>query len=233
MNSITIRISKYSRWIAHGVFAIILFVGGQSCKKDKDKEVIPQFPVELYMKQVKKKDGIRMFVGKTEITDPTVIRNFVRELPYFGVRDSTFVSDEKMVFYSADSASIEKIYPSLKVKRSGDTLFFEARWDMELPEDYAKWIYPMYKYRSPLGNLWYDKKYRLKAQLVGYGNYSQVVLPVFNFKRVRTQKYMDQIYRSGNAAKVLLNEFDNAYINMIPETDTVAIEEYTYILEKR
>lgn len=44
---------------------------------------------------------------------------------------------------------------------------------------------------------------------------------------------MGQICRSGNSAKVLLNEFDKAYINTIPETDTVAIEEYTYILERR
>ncbi|MDR6805969.1 hypothetical protein J2Y45_003161 [Dyadobacter sp. BE34] len=187
----------------------------------------------MYIKQVKKKDGIRLFAGKTEITDPAIIRGFVRELPYFGVKDSTLKSNEKMVFYSADSASIENIYPSLKIKRSGDTLFFAARWDMELPEDYAKWVYPMFKYRSPLGDLWYDGKYRVKARLVGYGNYSTVILPVFNFKRVRTQKYMDQIYRSGNSAKILLNEFDKAYINMIPETDTVAIEEYSYILERR
>lgn len=233
MISITTRISEHSRRVAHALFAIILLLDGQSCKRHKDKEVLPQFPVELYMKQVKKKDGIRLFAGKTEITDPAIIRDFVHELPYFGVKDSNVVSSEKIVFHSPDSASIKNIYPSLNVKRSGDTLFFEARWDMELPEDYAKWVYPMYKFRNPLGNLWYDQKYRVKARLVGYGNYSKIILPGFNFKRVRTQKYMDQVYRSGNSAKILLNEFDQTYINMIPETDTVAIEEYTYIMERR
>ncbi|MBO9617239.1 MAG: hypothetical protein J7619_31430 [Dyadobacter sp.] len=233
MISIPARVSNHVRQIAYVAFAIVLSLGGQSCKRDKEKEVLPQFPVELYMKQVKKKDGIRLFAGKTEITDPKVIREFVRELPYFDVKDSTVVGDEKMTFLSVDSASIEQIYPALKVKRSGDTLFFEPRWDMELSEDYARWIYPMFKYRSPLGTQWYDQKYRVKARLVAYGNYSKVMLPVFNFKWVRTQKYMGQIYRSGNSAKILLNEFDKTYINMIPEMDTVAVEEYIYILERR
>ncbi len=167
------------------------FIGRPVVQEAYEQRSAAQFPVELYVKQVKKG----------------------RNSPVCG--------------------SIKNIYPSLNVKRSGDTLFFEARWDMELPEDYAKWVYPMYKFRNPLGNLWYDQKYRVKARLVGYGNYSKIILPGFNFKRVRTQKYMDQVYRSGNSAKILLNEFDQTYINMIPETDTVAIEEYTYIMERR
>lgn len=70
--------------------------------------------------------------------------------------------------------------------------------------------------------------------MVAYGNYSHLKLSAYNYRLVRTGGYSstDVLRRSVYSGNTF-NEFDTSYINTVLDTDTLAIEEYSYIFEKR
>lgn len=95
----------------------------------------------------------------------------------------------------------------------------------------------MAKYRSEFEPVW-DSKFGIYNMLVGYGNYSELNLSLFEYSRVSWYIYNDPNYyldpqNRGSASGTWFNEFDESYVNSISKADTLAIREYFYSFKKR
>lgn len=213
------------------IISLVLAVFLLSCKKEDIKE--PQFPSELSLTSIKRKQGIRLFTNRREIVDPQTINNFVKGSVQFGVQDSVVTTNEKITFKSIDSVFVGSISSPYTIENHGDTLQFISTLEGWFSEEVARLLYPMSRYR---GMLVYSPffGYMAKNIIVGYGNYSHLKLSAYNYRLVRTGSYshMDGLRRSVYSGNTF-NEFDTSYINSVQDTDTLAIEEYSCIFEKR
>jgi hypothetical protein len=215
------------------IISLVLTVFLLSCKKEDLRE--PQFPSELFLTSIKKKQGIRLFTNKREITDPKAINDFVKGSTYFGIRDSLVNTNEKITFKSIDSAFVGSNPNPYTIESRGDTLKFFSALGGSFTEEVARLLYPMSRYR---GKLVYSPFSGYMAQniMIGYGNYNRLNLSVYSYKLTRANKFVlndeEHVFRSGYAGKTF-NEFDTSYINRVLDTDTLAIEEYSFIFEKR
>ena len=215
------------------IISVVLTVFLLSCKKEDLRE--PQFPSELSLTSIKKKQGIRLFTNKREITDPKTINDFVKGSTYFGIRDSLVTTNEKITFKSIDSAFVGSIPNPYTIENRGDTLQFFSTLEGWFTEEVARLLYPMSRYR---GTLVYSPffGYMAKNIMVGYGNYNRLNLSVYSYKLTRASKIFfndeEHVYRSRYSGNTF-NEFDTSYINSVLDTDTLAIEEYSFIFEKR
>ena len=219
-------------------FILALFVAVAACKPERIDKA-PEFPADLYITKVNKKAGIRLFINKIEIKDKAVIDAFVAGERNFHVESRDVTAEDKISFLSADTASMENLYNKMTVSKTGDQFIFRSVSDHWIsPNDTQQFFY-MYKYRSEPGRSRYDGKLAVNMMVVGYGDYSNVELSVFNYKIVRAGYYRDDsyfgsgsLYRSVATGKVF-NEFDEAYLQTLTKTDTLAIEEYSYTFKVR
>lgn len=204
-----------------------------SCKKEELRG--PQFPSELSLISIEKKQVVRLFTNKREITDPKTINDFVKGSTYFGIRDNLLTTDEKIIFKSIDSAFVGTIPNPYTIQNRGDTLQFFSTLEGSFSAEFARLFYPMSRYR---GTLIYSPffGYTAKNIMVGYGNYNRLNMSVYSFKLTRSSKILfnneEHVNRSVYSGTTF-NEFDPAYISRVPDTDTLAIEEYSFIFEKR
>lgn len=106
------------------LYVFLLAVIITSCKKTDIEEESPHFPSTLFLTSIKQKSKIRLFSNKQEITDQKVIDNFLKDFNDFEIRDTSFVSDENLVFSSPDSASIPNLFRSLTIVKTGDQFLF-------------------------------------------------------------------------------------------------------------
>lgn len=218
------------------LMAILLVVFPAACKKQPAEQAIelePRFPGDLYVVKVTKKAGIRMFINKIEVKNKWIIDRFISGEQNFGVQTQNVVSDEKIRFISPDTASIENRASKLVVTRDGDQYLFRSINKNYITSEYFRLIGKMNKRRSELGAPRYDGKYQVDFLMVGYGSYTKIEMPVYNYKLVKAHKVDDYfgsgeyMSRSVNTGKVF-NEFDETYINSLTQTDTLAVEEYAY-----
>lgn len=164
---------------------------------------------------------------------------FVDGLEIFRISDSVISSDEKILFFSPDSAFFRRWSPwGLDVRKSGDTLRFKSDRVIEVPNDAILSINPLFKHKMNIVdigvNLPWSETSWASPILTAYGNYSKLELPGLSYKVVKTDRISseDRIYQRGFSGKAF-NEFDQSYIQTIRSTDTLAIEEYFYIFEKK
>jgi len=214
-----------------------------ACKKADIEQESNQLPSTLYLFSISQKSKIRLFSNKKEITDQKVIDHFLKDFKDFEIRDTSFASDENLVFLTADSASIPNQFESLKFIKTGDQILFKSNNIHIITADQLT-NYKMAKYQSEIEPVW-DSKYRVYNMLVGYGNYSEFKLSVFNYSVTMWHKNFsndyfgfndttsnDYTYKSKASGKVF-NEFNESYINSVAESDTLAIQEYFYSFKKR
>lgn len=225
------------------LFVFLLTILITSCKKTEIEQEPTQFPSTLSLTSIKQKSKIRLFSNGQEITDQKVIDDFLKDFKDFEIRDTSFVSDENLVFLSADSASIPNLFESLTVLKSGDQLLFKST-NMHIVTAAQLTNYKMAKYQSPIEPVW-DSKYRVYHMLIGYGDYSDLKLSVFNYSLLTrwhnfSNDYFgfndttstDYIYKSKTSGKVF-NEFNESYVSSIGKNDTLAIQEYFYEFKKK
>jgi hypothetical protein len=227
------------KYLYVSLLAIIIL----ACKKADIEQESNQFPSTLYLTSISQKSKIRLFSNKQEITNQKVIDNFVSGLKDFEIRDTSFVSEENLTFLSADSATIPNLFGSLTVVRTGDQLLFKSTNKNIITAAYLSSNYKMAKYQSEIEPVW-DGKYSVYNMLIGYGDYSELKLSVFNYSL--TQWYTnsndyfgfndttstDYTYKSEMSGKVF-NEFNESYINSGTKNDTLAIQEYFYSFKKK
>ncbi|MEO6286679.1 MAG: hypothetical protein ABIN80_25045 [Dyadobacter sp.] len=200
--------------------------------KNKDIISASKFPAELNIVKVNK-ISIRLFINKMEVKDKDVIDSFIAGDKEFGVSPHAVSGSDKLRFFSADTASINDGNEKVAVTRTQHQFLFTSVKPSYQSLEYFRLIGNMNKYRSELGGPRYDGKYAVQNMMVGYGNYSEIEIRVFNYKLVKAHKGFDyyfgieRLYRSVNAGKVF-NEFDEKYVNSLTQTDTLAIEEYSY-----
>ncbi|WP_221389578.1 hypothetical protein [Dyadobacter sp. NIV53] len=216
---------------------LLAFLFLAACKNQgEDKK--PRFPLDLYITRINKTSGVRMYVNKIEIKDQVIINKFVEGDAIFGVNAGGVVSDEKISFLNTDTASVETLYNKKVVTHSDKQFIFRSIEQGRISSEHARLIYNMNKYRSELGPPWYDGLFRVDNLMVGYGDYSEIELSVYNYKIVKAHMFENYygmgpyLYRSVASGKVF-NEFDELYINSLTLTDTLAIEEYTYTFRSR
>lgn len=224
------------------LYACLLIIISLACKKtDIEKESI-QFPSTLSLSSIKQKSKIRLFSNKQEITDQKVIDNFLKGFNNFEIRDTSFVSDENLVFLTADSASIPNLFGSLTVLKTADQFLFKSTNINIITADQLT-HYKMAKYQSEIDPVW-DSKYRFYHMLIGYGDYSELKLSVFNYSLTKWYNnsndyfgfndttYTGYTYKSKTSGKVF-NEFNESYLSSVGKSDTLAIQEYFYEFKKK
>lgn len=102
----------------------------------------------------------------------------------------------------------------------------------------------MAKHQSEIEPVW-DSKYRIYNMLIGYGDYSDLKLSVFNYSLLTrwhnfSNDYFgfndtistDYTYRSKTSGKVF-NEFNESYVSSVGKSDTLAVQEYFYEFKKK
>jgi hypothetical protein len=207
-----------------------------SCKKT-EIEQLPEFPSTLYLHRISIKSKIRLYSDKKEITDKAVIDRFLKRNGGFRLKDSSFVSDEHIKFFSPDSAEMPTSFNSLLITKNGKQLIFKSTNKQIVTKEAIQYSYNMAKYRSEFEPVW-DSKFGIYNMLVGYGNYSELNLSLFEYRRVSWYIYNDPNYyldplNRGSASGTWFNEFDESYVNSISKADTLAIREYFYSFKKR
>lgn len=225
------------------LYVFLLAIIILACKKADIEQESNQFPSTLYLFSISQKSKIRLFSNKKEITDQKVIDHFLKDFKDFEIRDTSFVSDENLVFLTADSASIPNQFESLKFIKTGNQILFKSN-NIHIITAGQLTNYKMAKYQSEIEPVW-DSKYRVYNMLVGYGNYSELKLSVFNYSVTMWYKNFsndyfgfndttstDYTYKSKASGKVF-NEFNESYISSVAESDTLAIQEYFYSFKKR
>lgn len=218
--------------------ALILLLVIIGCKKTEIEQP-PEFPSTLYLNRISIKSKIRLYSDKKEITDKAVIERFLKSNGGFRLKDSSFVSDEHIKFFSPDSAEIPNSFNSLLITKNGKQLIFKSTNKLIVTKEAIQSSYNMSKYRSEFEPVW-DNKFSGYNMLVGYGNYSELNLSVFEYRRVSWNTFSDpdnyylhpQLYR-GSASGTRFNEFDESYVNSIRKADTLAIREFFYSFKKR
>lgn len=218
--------------------ALILLLVIISCKKT-EIEQSPEFPSTLYLNRISVKSKIRLYTNKKEITDKVVIDRFVKGNGGFKLKDSVFVSDEHIKFFSPDSAEIPNSFNSLLITKNDNQLIFRSTNRLIVTKEAIQNSYNMSKYRSEFEPVW-DGKFSTYNMLVGYGNYSELKLSVFEYRRVSWNTFYDPDYYylypemfRGSVSGIRFNEFDESYLNSISKADTLAIREYFYSFTKR
>lgn len=207
------------------------------CKKS-ELEQSPVFPSTLYLNRISIKSKIRLYTGKKEITDKVVIDRFLKINGGFRLKDSSFVSDEYIKFFSPDSAEMRSGFNSLLVTKNGQQFIFKSTNKHIVTQEDIYYYYKMAKYRSEFEPVW-DSKFGLYNMLVGYGSYSELNLSLFEYRRVWWNTYNNPDYylhpeiNRGSASGTWFNEFDESYMNSITQADTVAIREYFFSYKTR
>ncbi|TLV02448.1 hypothetical protein [Dyadobacter luticola] len=217
---------------------IMLLLLINSCKKTEIEQP-SEFPSTLYLNRVSIKSQTRLFTDKKEITNKVVIEKFLKNNGGFRLKDSSFISDENIKFFSTDSAELSNSFNSLLVTKNGNQLIFKSTNRLIVTKEAIQHGYNMSKYRAEFEPVW-DGKFSTYNMLVGYGDYSELNLSVFEYSRVSWNIFYDpdyyylhpKLYR-GSASGTSFNEFDESYVNSISKADTLAIREYFYSFKKR
>ncbi len=209
-----------------------------ACKKTKI-DPAPQFPSTLYLNGITKKSTIRLFTNKGEITDQSVIDKFIKGTKGFTRKDTSFISDETLIFFSADSAGIPNLFNSLTVVKKENQLIFKSTNRNIISDAQLSSSYKMTKYQSEIKPVW-DGKFSVYNMLVGYGNYSALNLSVFEYNRIGwyiqwnwSDDSSPDIWDKSSSSGTIFNEFNESYINSVGKYDTLAIQEYFYSFRKR
>lgn len=217
---------------------LILLLMINSCKKTEIEQAV-EFPSTLYLNRVSIKSKVRLYTHKKEIIDQVVIDRFLKSNKDFRLKDSSFVSDEYIKFFSPDSAEMSSSYNSLLVTKNDNQLIFRSTKKVIITNESIQYNHNMSKYRSEVEPVW-DYKFIAYNMLVGYGNYSELNLSVFEYSRVSWNTFHNpdyyylypEIYK-GSASGTIFNEFDESYVNSISKADTLAVREYFYSFTKR
>jgi len=215
---------------------LLLLLTTISCKKSEIKQ-LPEFPATLYLNRISVKSKIRLYTDKREITDKTVIDRFVKSYGGFTLKDSSFVSDLYIRFFSPDSAEFSDTFNSLLVTKNDKQLVFKSTRKLIVSEEDIQNFYNMAKYRSEFERMW-GSQFSHYNMFVGYGNYSELNLSLFEYNRVWWNTHGDPNYyldphRRGRASGTWFNEFDESYVNSLSKADTLAFREYFYSFKKR
>ncbi|MCE7042377.1 hypothetical protein [Dyadobacter sp. CY312] len=214
-------------------FSLLIFV--IACKKT-DIEQLPEFPSTLYLNGITKKSKLHLYSDGKEITDPAVISKFVKTNGGFAQNDTSLVSDEHFTFFSTDSAGILNTFPSLIVTKNGEQFLFKSTNRIITSKEAIETNFNMAKYKSEAEPVW-DSKWSTYHMLVGYGNYTELKLSTFEYKRVKwylmSGYFPEPILQKSSTSGTKFNEFDQSYISKVGKNDTLAIQEYFYTFKKR
>ncbi|MCF0053607.1 hypothetical protein LXM25_26275 [Dyadobacter sp. LJ53] len=209
-----------------------------SCKKTEIEQA-PEFPSTVYLNRISIKSKTRLYSNKKEITDNDVIDRFLKSNGGLIIKDSSFVSDEHIKFFSPDSAKFSSSdYPWL-ITKNNDQLKFKSTNTWIVTNNEIRNI-EMSKYRSEFEPVW-DSKFRTYNMQVGYGNYSELSLSSFEYMLVSWTYYDPEyswfpgeggLYKSSGSG-TRFNEFDESFVQHLGKGDTLAIREYFYSFKKR
>ena len=216
----------------------ILFLLVFSCKT-KEPEPSEHFPVDLYFIEIMQKNGIRLYVNGIEIHDQAIIQKFVKDSKYptFGAGNMEISKDEKITFLSEDTVQIGENRKMI-VENSDKGLFFRGLEKIRISEQNVRLIYNMNKYRSDWQGPGYGNEGWVDYIMVGQGNRATLRISCFNYKLVKAHQYDDYfgmgpyLFRSVYTGNVF-NEFNEEYLNTLTKSDTLAIEEYSFVLKSK
>ncbi|QRR00754.1 hypothetical protein [Dyadobacter sandarakinus] len=215
----------------------LLFISLLSCERPEIEQPA-EFPSTLYLSRISIKSKVRLYTAKKEITDQAIIDRFVESNGGFRLKDSSVVSDEYIKFISPDSAEMVNSSSSFLITKNDKQLLFKSTKKQIVTQGQMKSSFNMLKYRSEFEPVW-DNKFSTYNMMVGYGNYSELSMSVFEYLRVWWTTSFDSLffqhpdlYKASSYGKTL-NEFDESYVNSIGKADTLAIREYFYLMKKR
>jgi hypothetical protein len=188
-----------------------------ACNKENDID----FPITLYAHELSQVSDIRFFVGKEEIHDASIIRNFAGDSEYFKLPtdEDIQLSNESLYFLSEDSVLFGTLTTEFSVKRNANRFLFHSSTmvpvnsEEDMPRPLLKYTGELVPIPSTTGYQYLTSEVR-----VGYGSYENLELNFLSYK-----------YRKSSfqcLSGILFNEFNEDAINILQSGDTLAIQEY-------
>ena len=201
------------------IFLIIIIL---LCSCRKDVENIPNFPITLYASEITNLTNVRLFVGKTQITDDNILNKFISDISYFELPNIMELSNKSMIFLSNDSATWDGI--GFSVNKNTNQFLFYSPFFM-VAANHQSIVRPLLKHKEDLVQVLPEfitnYCYTTRNVNVGYGSYANMGLCILTYKISRT----NSLSHFG-AAGTILNEFNKDAIDTLQPSDTLAIREY-------
>jgi len=210
-----IKRDKKMKKLIYNLVIIVIFL--YSCEKE---EKFSDFPVTLYENKITHISNVRLFVGKTKISDKETIDKFIKDEEWFQVPNDVEPDYDEIYFYSEDSVKIYTQSFSVR-KKDKQFLFYSSRFIQTIGSQDI--IRSLMKYTSellipipsPSGDLYATNEVR-----VGYGSYTNLEMCFVAYK---IRKWGGNWY---SGAGTFINEFNEEAINTLQPLDTLAIMEY-------
>jgi hypothetical protein len=169
--------------------------------------------------------AIRVFTNGQELTDATVRQQFLaRHAVAF--QPVAAGPNDNITFIAADTARFSYSTTRFAVVRNGNSCLFYSPWLIQLADDNML-LYDMLKHVRPKafipcanGNL--TGCYLAQEVRVGTGDGKQITLPCLQYYWSVTQRYMGQNF-TRRQQQTLFNEFNEAAIAKVPQSDTLAV----------
>jgi hypothetical protein len=169
--------------------------------------------------------AIRLFTNGAELTDATVRQQFLaRHAVAF--QPLTAGPNDKITFIAADTAQFSYSTTRFAVVRNGSQYLFYGPYRQQLSADNML-LYDMLKYVGPKGftpcsngNL--SGCYVAQEVRVGTGDAKQITLPCLQYYWSVSQLYMGRQF-TRHQQETLFNEFNEAVIAKVPQSDTLAV----------
>jgi hypothetical protein len=168
---------------------------------------------------------IRVFTNGAELTDAAVKRQFLaRHAVAF--RPIAAGPNDKITFIAADTARFSYSNTRYAVSKNGNHYLFYSPYLLQLASDNML-LYDMLKYTRPKaftvcanGNV--TGCYVAQEVRVGTADAKQLTLPCLQYYWSVTQLYMGRSF-TRQQQETLFNEFNEAAIAKVPQSDTLAV----------
>jgi len=212
--------------LTHIIVIILLSGFCYSCKKEaKPKD--PVYSKELSRTAIVKTAELRMYTNNRQITDTTIINNYIKPyIKYFNFDKKPYETEYKMTFLGPDSASFFTGTNPYNFVSIGNKYIFKSIRSVTRPFNMPLYL-NIFKYNEPYipnGTSGLQTTYRTQDVRIGNGNAIAMELPVLCFKfssRIVGSSY----FISGGFA---FNEFDETVIPKLGPNDTLAVQLFKY-----
>jgi hypothetical protein len=99
------------------VYSLLILSFFISCKKEN---INIRFPENLYITKIESVTTARLFTNKSEITDTTIINDFIGQSDYFNIQNQAIDPTERISFFTKDTVTFGSSLKKFSVKKSGN-----------------------------------------------------------------------------------------------------------------
>jgi len=197
------------------------------CKKDDIK-----YPSAFYAEKLVVKSETRMFNHEGEITDPTVIADYIKNVDYFRAEDAQKDAGTHMVTLKSSSQAEFGLNQSVRefnYKKVGNQFLFNSVvmiLDVPNQTDFKRNLFKHTNYDNPPGQVINFPTHREVKVAEGDGS---------ELRFIRMAYYAYTSYQGGGSgvSGLAFNEFNHKALQLMKPGDMVAFKMYEVVCKRR